>query len=142
MNASATVDRRRDGRVTAVLGGMGAMCVVFALGVFVASGWMADAIGYRFASEGAHVEFATVYGGFFLGMGIFWLASAWHDEWREAGAFLLATTSTGAALVRGTGAAILGVVEPQTLLLLSGECLFTVVGWATWVWSRGEASSG
>ncbi len=130
--------RSRDKRVTAILGGMGLMCVLFGLGVVVVPTWVGEVIGYRFATDGAKLDFTTVYGGFFGALGVFWLLSPWRPEWREAGAALLAITSTGAMVVRGTGAMILGITELQTLGIFAGELLMTAVGWATWGWSWRE----
>lgn len=131
-------DRDRDTRVTAVLGGMGLLCTAFAVVILVAPGWSAEAIGYKFPHADAKLEFATVYGGFYLGLGLFWLLTFRRPAMREAGAALLALTSTGAVVVRGAGAAILGASAPLTLVVFGAEVLFTAVGWTAWYWSRRE----
>jgi hypothetical protein len=122
--------------VTAVLAGMGLMCVVFAAVVLVAPDAVRRAVGYRFGGPAARADFMTVYGGFYLGLGGFWLVCAARSRLHEAGAAALALSSTGAAFARGLGIILLGAVDPQTLVLFAGEVAFTAVGWAAWYATR------
>lgn len=138
---SAETETDSSTPVALILGVMGLMCVAFAAVVLVAPAWSGGAAGYQFDTPGGRVEFMTVYGGFYLGLGVFWLVCARRPSLREAGAAALALTSTGAAVARGFGIARFAAVDPQTLVLFAGEVAFTGIGWMAWYWSRDTESA-
>ena len=128
----------RDARVTAILAGIGAITAILAALMLAAPHRFGRGLGYAFAAPSGTVEFVTAYGGFYLGVGVFWLVSAWRTALRAGGAALLAISSTGAAAARGAGAVALGVGDSLTLGLFAGEAAIAALGWAAWFWSLRE----
>lgn len=127
-----------DLRVTGTLCAIGLLSVVFGVVVVVAPEWAAANAGYGLPSEAGTVEFMTVYGGFYFGLGIFWVLAARMKGIREGAVASLALGSAGSGLVRGGSAIWFGVFNVQTAALLAFEIGFAVLGSAAWRWSRRE----
>jgi len=96
----------------------------------------AGSIGYALLADKGLAEFITLYGGFYVGFGIFYLIAAATPGFRSGAMLLLMLTNLGAGTARA--AVMLGsdAVASMTIYLLIGEAVLAVMGYVGWRLAR------
>jgi hypothetical protein len=94
---------------------------------------VAEKIGYVLAGPAGQVEFVTVYGGFYLGLGLFLLAGTVRTAWLVP-ALAMSTLGAGGAMAGRLGGAIaIGTGGAgMTFTLLASEVVWaglSALGW-------------
>jgi hypothetical protein len=93
---------------------------------------VAGMIGYVFAGPAGQVEFVTVYGGFYTGLGAFLALAAIRKDWLVAGLAMSTLGAGGALVARLAGTLALGTAPGLTLNLLISEVIWaaaSALGW-------------
>ena len=93
---------------------------------------VAGMIGYVFAGPAGQIEFVTIYGGFYTGLGAFLAWAALRTEWLVAGLAMSTLSAGGAFVARLAGTLAVGIAPGLTLNLLISEALWagaSAVGW-------------
>lgn len=92
---------------------------------------IADLIYFEFSRPAGTVEFMTVYGGFFSGIGLFLLLASAVRKHRESALLALGMASLGTFLLRAYGLLTIEQV-PFFFQMLALEAFLTVIGFAGW----------
>jgi hypothetical protein len=93
---------------------------------------VAGMVGYVFAGPAGQVEFVTIYGGFFTGLGAFLAWAALRTDWLVAGLAVSSLSAGGAFVARLAGTLAVGDFPGLTLNLLISEAIWagaSAVGW-------------
>lgn len=119
-----------------VLGLMALYCAGQAVAVWANPDGIATAIHLALTDASGRAEFMTIYGGFFLGLGVFFGLGALSPRFREAGLVLLtlsmvATAATRALLIATTP------TDPVSTVTLWFEIGFAAAGAVGW-WAHGR----
>jgi hypothetical protein len=95
-------------------------------------GGVAGKVGYVFAGPAGQVEFVTVYGGFYLGLGLFLVAGAAVPGWLEPALAMSTLGASGAFVGRLAGLLAVATTAGLTVPLLVSEAIWagaSAVGW-------------
>jgi hypothetical protein len=109
-----------------------AVCILVGIWSSAAPEGVAQMIGLDFRSVAGRIEFVTVYGGFYLGIGLFLIVAALWRRWLEAGLAMSTLGASGALLARFAGYVTLAPEAGITVSLLISEVAWvaaSAVGW-------------
>lgn len=109
-----------------------AVCILVGAWSLAAPDGVARMIGYAFTGPDGAVEFMTVYGGFYLGLGLFLAVAARWTRWLEAALAMSTFAATGAMLARLAGYLALAPAAGITLTLLLSEIAWAAVSALGW----------
>jgi hypothetical protein len=93
---------------------------------------VAGMIGYVFAGPAGQIEFVTIYGGFYTGLGAFLAWAALRTDWLVAGLAMSTLSAGGAFVARLAGTLAVASAPGLTLNLLISEAIWagaSAVGW-------------
>ena len=93
---------------------------------------VAGMIGYVFAGPAGQIEFVTIYGGFYTGLGAFLAVAALRTEWLVAGLAMSTLSAGGAFVARLAGTLAVGIAPGLTLNLLISEALWAGASAGGW----------
>ena len=115
------------------------ICALSAIVCLLVGGWslldpsgVAGMVGYVFAGPAGQVEFITVYGGFYTGLGAFLALAALRSDWLAAGLAMSTLGAGGAFVARLAGTLALGAAPGLTLSLLVSEAVWAGASAAGW----------
>jgi len=95
---------------------------------------VAATVGLAFASPAGKVELLAVYGGFYLGVGLFLAVATLRGAFLEPALVLVALAATATAVARGLAMLVLAPEAAIAWQLLASEVVWALTGWVGW-WS-------
>ncbi|MBK1697872.1 DUF4345 family protein [Rhodovibrio salinarum] len=108
------------------------VCLLVGLWSLLDPAGVAGMIGYVFAGPAGQVEFVTVYGGFYTGVGAFLALATLREDWLIAALAMSTLGAGGAFVARLAGTLAIGTAPGLTLDLLISEAVWaglSAVGW-------------